>query len=337
MKVTVLGAGSWGTALSVLLDGKGHEVRTWEFFPEAVEALNRDRENRKMLPGVPIPESILITNDMSEAMEGAEILLFVVPTTAVRPTAEKAASRVEGSPVVANAGKGIERGTGARISQILEKELPDRFSGHTVTLSGPSHAEEVSRGMPTTIVAASPDRAAAETVQRAFSTETLRVYTNIDQVGVELAGSLKNVIAVAAGVLDGLGFGDNSKGALMTRGLAEIGRLGQEMGADPLTFAGLSGMGDLITTCISRHSRNRNLGEMIGEGLTLDEALSKMVMVAEGVNTVQSTRELARRHGVEMPITEAMYQVLFERKRAAGAVQELMTRDLKPELEHHRG
>lgn len=337
MNITVLGAGSWGTALSVLLDGRGHRVRAWEFFPEAVEALNRDRENKKMLPGVPIPESILITNDMAEAMEGAEILLFVVPTTAVRPTAEKAAPLVEGSPVVANAGKGIERGTGARISQILEEELPDRFAGHTVTLSGPSHAEEVSKGMPTTVVAASPDHDAAETVQRAFSTETLRVYTNIDQVGVELAGSLKNVIAVAAGVLDGLGFGDNSKGALMTRGLAEISRLGKELGADPLTFAGLSGMGDLITTCISRHSRNRNLGEMIGQGLTLDEALSKMVMVAEGVNTVQSATELAARHGVEMPITGAMYQILFEGKRAAEAVQELMTRDLKPELEHHRG
>ncbi len=337
MRITVLGAGSWGTALGVLLDEQGHQVRTWEFFADAVAQLRERRENVPMLPGIPIPKAILITNDIAEALADTELVLFVVPTVHVRATARSAAPHLVGTPVIVNAAKGIERGTGDRVSQILEEELPERFTGHTVTLSGPSHAEEVSRKIPTAVVAASPDLAAAETVQQVFSTATFRVYTNPDQVGVELAGSLKNVIAVAAGVLDGLGLGDNTKGALLTRGLVEIGRLGVHLGADPLSFAGLSGMGDLITTCISRHSRNRHVGEQIGRGKTLDEVLNDMVMVAEGVNTVQSARELAQRHGVEMPITEAMYQVLFENKSAGEALQELMTRDLKPELEHHRG
>jgi glycerol-3-phosphate dehydrogenase (NAD(P)+) len=337
MRITVLGGGSWGTALAVLLDGRGHAVSMWEYFPEAVAQLLAKRENVPMLPGITIPKSITITNEIAAALADPELVLFVVPTVYVRATARSAAPHLRGNPLVVNAAKGIERGSGMRVSQILEQELPERFRGRTVTLSGPSHAEEVSRRIPTAVVAASPDPAAAEVVQQAFSTETFRVYTNPDQVGVELAGSLKNVIAVASGVLDGLGFGDNTKGALLTRGLAEIARLGVYLGADPLSFAGLSGMGDLITTCISRHSRNRFVGEQIGRGKTLEQTLAEMVMVAEGVNTVQSARELAQRHGIEMPITEAMYQVLFEAKSAAEAVRELMTRDLKPELEHHRG
>ncbi|MFC1559330.1 NAD(P)H-dependent glycerol-3-phosphate dehydrogenase, partial [Gemmatimonadota bacterium] len=248
-----------------------------------------------------------------------------------------AAPFLDGSPLIVNAAKGIEQGTMMRVSEILEDTLPERFIGRTVTLSGPSHAEEVSGGIPTTVVAASPDAASATLAQEVFSTRTLRVYTNPDQTGVELAGSLKNVIAVAAGVLDGLGYGDNTKGALMTRGLAEISRLGNALGAEPLTFAGLSGMGDLITTCISRHSRNRFVGEQVGSGKSLEEVLSGMVMVAEGVNTVRSARELAAKAGVEMPITEAMYEVLFDGRDPGEAVLQLMTRELKPELEHHRG
>ncbi|MFC1595442.1 NAD(P)H-dependent glycerol-3-phosphate dehydrogenase [Gemmatimonadota bacterium] len=337
MRITVLGAGSWGTALAVLLDGKGYPVRMWEFFPELAGDLARTRMNEKMLPGIPIPESILITSDIGEALKGAEVILFVVPTVVVRSTAESAAPCIEGSPLIVNAAKGIEQGTTMRVSEILGEILPERFRGKTVTLSGPSHAEEVSRGIPTTVVAASPDAGAAALAPEIFSTSTLRVYTNPDQVGVELAGSLKNVIAVAAGVLDGLGYGDNTRGALMTRGLVEISRLGRELGADPLTFAGLSGMGDLITTCISRHSRNRFVGERIGRGKSLEEVLSGMVMVAEGVNTVQSARELAVKVGVEMPITEAMYEVLFEGRDPGEALLQLMTRELKPELEHHRG
>ena len=337
MKVSVLGAGSWGTALGVHLDEGGHAVRMWEFFPELAKDLVEKRENVPMLPGIRIPESIVITSDIAEALDGAEMVLFVVPTPAVRSTARAAAPHLHGSPLIVNAAKGIEQGTGSRVSTILEEELPGDLEGRTVTLSGPSHAEEVSRKIPTAVVAASPDRAAAEVVQQVFSTDRFRVYTNTDQVGVELAGSLKNVIAVAAGVLDGLGFGDNTKGALLTRGLAEIGRLGVALGADPLTFSGLSGMGDLITTCTSRHSRNRYVGEQIGRGKTLEETLSDMVMVAEGVNTIQSAWELAQTTGVEMPITTAMHQVLFEGKDARTAVAELMTRDLKPELEHHRG
>ncbi len=337
MRVTILGAGSLGTALAVLLEEKGYTVRMWEFFPELAVELDSRRVNEKMLPGVRIPGSIVITSKIREALEGAEVVLFVVPTIAVRSTATAAAPCLEGSPLIVNAAKGIEQGTMMRVSEILEDTLPERFIGKTVTLSGPSHAEEVSGGIPTTVVAASPDAAAATLTQEVFSTSTLRVYTNPDQTGVELAGSLKNVIAVAAGVLDGLGYGDNTKGALMTRGLAEISRLGDVLGADPLTFAGLSGMGDLITTCISRHSRNRYVGEQVGSGKSLEEVLSGMVMVAEGVNTVRSARELAAKADVEMPITEAMYEVLFEGRDPGEAVLQLMTRELKPELEHHRG
>ena len=337
MRVTVLGAGSWGTALAVLLEGKGYPVRMWEFFPELADELDTRRMNEKMLPGIRIPESIRITSDIGEALEGAEVVLFVVPTTAVRSTATAVVPFLDGSPLIVNAAKGIEQGTMMRVSEILEDTLPERFIGRTVTLSGPSHAEEVSGGIPTTVVAASPDAASAALAQEVFSTRTLRVYTNPDQTGVELAGSLKNVIAVAAGVLDGLGYGDNTKGALMTRGLAEISRLGNALGAEPLTFAGLSGMGDMITTCISRHSRNRFVGEQVGSGKSLEEVLSGMVMVAEGVNTVRSARELAAKAGVEMPITEAMYEVLFDGRDPGEAVLQLMTRELKPELEHHRG
>jgi len=336
MKIAILGAGSWGTTLAVLLHDSSHQVTLWEYDPDLAAGLAALRENRPMLPGIPIPEAVTITNELPAALAGAELVLFVVPTTAVRETARSAADSIAGNPVIVNAAKGIEQGSGARISQILDAELPPHFTGLSVTFSGPSHAEEVSRHFPTTIVAASPDRAAAELTQQAFSTEYLRVYTNTDQTGVELAGALKNIIAVAAGVLDGLGYGDNTKGALMTRGLAEISRLGVRLGADPLTFSGLSGMGDLITTCISRHSRNRHVGEQIGLGRSLAEVLAEMTMVAEGVNTVVSARELAGRVDVDMPITEAMHDILFEGKEPGAAVLELMTRELKPELEHHR-
>ena len=337
MIVSVLGAGSWGTALGVHLHELGHAVTLWEFYPKLAASLLEKRENEKMLPGVFIPEAVRITNDIAEALDGTEMVLFVVPTTAVRSTARLASPHFDVRSQVVNAAKGIEKGTGARISTILTEELSGDLDGRTVTFSGPSHAEEVSRKIPTAIVAACPEIERAEMVQQVFSSETLRVYTNVDQVGVELAGSLKNVIAVAAGVLDGLGFGDNTKGALLTRGLAEMSRLGTALGADPLTFSGLSGMGDLITTCISHHSRNRHVGEQIGLGRSLEEILADMVMVAEGVNTIQSAWELAEKTGVDMPITRSMHEVLYEGKNVRQAVQELMTRDLKPELEHHRG
>ncbi len=323
--------------MGVHLHEKGHTVRMWEYFPDLVAELLDHRENIRMLPGIQIDETIVITNDLEEGLQDAEMVLFVVPTPAVRQTARSTSHFLRGRPQVVNAAKGIEQGSGARVSEILADELGGEWEGRTVTLSGPSHAEEVSRKIPTAIVAASPDMGAAERVQEAFSTERFRVYTNADQIGVELAGSLKNIIAVAAGVLDGLGFGDNTKGALLTRGLAEISRLGVALGADPMTFAGLSGMGDLVTTCTSPHSRNRFVGEQIGKGRKLEDILSEMVMVAEGVNTIQSAWELTTKTGIEMPITTSMHDVLFEGKDVKSAVTELMTRDLKPELEHHRG
>ena len=330
-RVAVLGAGSWGTTLGLVLHEKGNDVVLWEYDPRQVEAIRRERENRRFLPGVAVPETVAVTGDLGEALAGARTVVAAVPSHAMRGVATMARPLMARDALVVNVAKGIENGTLMRMSQVLSEALVRPDTHAIASVVGPSHAEEVSRKLPTVVVSAALDHETAVLARDLFMTPRLRVYTNTDLVGVELAVSLKNVIAIAAGICDGMGYGDNTKGALLTRGLAEITRLGVTMGGRPETFAGLSGMGDLITTCISRHSRNRHVGEQIAAGRSLDDILSSMVMVAEGVRTTKSAVELSRRHGIEMPIAEQMELVLFEGKNPREAIGELMMRDPKPE------
>ncbi len=330
-RVAILGGGSWGTTLALVLDGNGHVVTVWEYDPEQVAAVAREGENRRFLPGVPIPDSITFTADLGAALGGAETVVFAVPSHVVRDVAGSAAHHIPAAVPVVNVAKGIENGTLLRMSEVLSEQLARPDTEGISSLVGPSHAEEVSRKLPTTVVAAAKEESTAVATRDLFMTEYLRVYTNTDLTGAELGVSLKNVIAIAAGICDGLGYGDNTKGALLTRGLAEMTRLGVALGGRRETFAGLSGMGDLITTCISRHSRNRYVGEAIAEGRTLDEILDSMVMVAEGVRTTRSVSALSQRTGVEMPISEQMNLVLFEGKPPREAIAELMLREPKPE------
>lgn len=329
-KIAVLGAGSWGTTLALHLHKNGYRVALWEFFPDYAKALQKKRENVKFLPGFKIPEDILITSDIKEAIEEVNVIVLAVPSHIIRSAAKLLKPFNLRDILLVSVAKGIENGTFLRMSQVITQELP-LVKNNIVVLSGPSHAEEVVRDVPTTIVAANRDLKKAEYIQKIFMSPSLRVYTNTDVTGVELGGSLKNIIAIACGMSDGLGFGDNTKAALMTRGMHEITRLGVEMGARHETFAGLTGIGDLITTCISRHSRNRNYGEMLGKGLTPKQALSKMIMVVEGIRTTKSAHALARKYKIEMPITEQVYQVLFGRKKAKDAGRNLMIREAKPE------
>lgn len=331
MNVSVLLGGCWGTALAMLLSENGHRTSLWQFFPELARTMAQTRENPDALPGVHIPEDILISSSLERVLEGCDLIVFALPAQHLRKIARMVAEVGPCPRLLVTGIKSIEPGTLARMSEVLSEELGVPASS-VVALSGPSHAEEVSRGVPTTVVAACPDLDAARRVQKAFMTPTFRVYTNRDVVGVELGGSLKNVIALAAGICDGLGFGDNTKGALVTRGLAEISRLGMAMGAQASSFAGLSGLGDLVTTCASRHSRNRYVGEEIGKGRALAEVLEGMVQVAEGVRTTESAFGLSKKLGVEMPIAEQVHAILFEGRDPKRAVYELMTRDAKAEV-----
>ncbi|MDZ7375241.1 MAG: NAD(P)H-dependent glycerol-3-phosphate dehydrogenase [candidate division KSB1 bacterium] len=332
MNIAVLGAGSWGIALSLVLDYNGHRVRLWEFRPDAAERLDKTRDAKEFLPGITLPHSIQVMNDFQRASSDADLIVVAVPSHVVRSIGEKLNQiQFEKSPILINVAKGIENETLMRMSEVLQQTIQWANPSNIVTLSGPSHAEEVSRRIPTAIVSASKNMGAAELVQQVFMNEFLRVYTNADIIGVELGGSLKNIIAIAAGICDGAGFGDNTKAALQPRGLVEIVRLGVAMGADPITFAGLSGMGDLIVTCMSRHSRNRYVGEQIGKGRKLDDILKEMVMVAEGVKTTKSAYALSKKFQVEMPITEQVYHILFEGKDARVALKELMLRGPKEE------
>lgn len=330
LKIAILGGGSWGTALSILLEKKGYNIYLWEKFQENVEDLNRYRENKKFLPGVIIPPRINITSDLEKAIFDASPIIITVPSHAVRDVVVCLAKLIKRKDVlIVSAVKGIERESLLRMSEVIGCFL----SNPVVVLSGPSHAEEVSRDIPTTVVVSGNDERAKNFVQNIFMGKTFRVYTNRDMIGVELGGALKNIIAIATGISDGLGFGDNTKAAIMTRGLREITRLGITMGAEPQTFSGLAGIGDLVVTCTSRYSRNRALGEMIGEGKTLNEALKCMVMVAEGVFTTIAAKELAEKAGVELPITNQVYEVLFKAKDPKLAVNELMERRAKREFE----
>jgi glycerol-3-phosphate dehydrogenase (NAD(P)+) len=328
--VAVLGAGSWGVTLARLLAENGARVRLWCYLAEEYEMLSRTRERRDILPGVVLPDAVEISEDAAAVASGASAVFFVVPSFGVRPTAVSIRDACDGSQLVVSAAKGLEEDTFLRMTEVLGQELEGRARGY-VAFSGPSHAEEVSRRVPTTIVAACRDEALAQEVRDLTLAPYLRVYTNDDVVGVEYGAALKNVIAIAAGVVDGLGYGDNTKAALLTRGLAEIRRLGVARGADPLTFAGLSGLGDLVVTCISPYSRNRYVGEELGRGRRLEDILASMKMVAEGVRTTKAAHGLSRQAGVDMPITAEMYKVMFEGKSPQAAVYELMTRRPKSE------
>ncbi|MEZ5358983.1 MAG: NAD(P)H-dependent glycerol-3-phosphate dehydrogenase [Candidatus Zixiibacteriota bacterium] len=331
-KVTVLGAGSWGIANANLLAENGADVTMWEFDPKELDLLRSHREHPKKLPGVKIHDSIYLHGDLNDAVEGAEVILFAVPTQKIANVCKHlSAGSVCRPALVVNLSKGIEEKTLRRVSQIIGDEWAGIDRNAIVTLSGPSHAEEVGRHLPTTVVVAGREDK-CKLAQALYSNERFRVYRTDDIVGVEIGGSLKNVIAIGAGIARGLGFGDNTQGALITRGLAEINRLAIELGGDPKTLAGLSGVGDLVATCTSQHSRNQYVGFHIGKGMTLAEVLDTMVMVAEGVTTCRSARELARKYDVIMPITEAVCQVLFEDMPAKEAVVQLMTRPLKAEL-----
>lgn len=328
-KIAILGSGGWGTALAIMCNSCGHNVALWSFSKEEIEAIRRDGEHKKLLPGVPVPAEIKLTSDISIAA-GADIVVLAVPSFAVRQTARRISDIIAPGQIVVNVAKGLEEDSLKRLSQVIGEELP---KAQIVVLSGPSHAEEVSRGIPTAVVAASVSDEAACVVQETFMNPNFRIYVSTDVVGVELGGALKNIIALAAGICDGLKLGDNTKAALMTRGITEMARLGVACGGIAQTFSGLTGIGDLIVTCTSMFSRNRRAGIYIGEGLTPQEAIEKVGMTVEGYKTTHAAYILAKQFGVEMPIVNECYHVLFEGKNPVDAIRDLMQRTKKHEIE----
>ena len=328
MKACVIGAGSWGTAMAVHLAKMGKDVTVWNKFQEELDEIIASGENKKFLPGVKIPENVEFTTDMGVATEGADLLIFALPSPLTRVVSTELSKYVKEGSIIVNLSKGLEKDSLKRLSEVLGESIPQ---AKIVVLSGPSHAEEVARELPTTNVCASKDKDAAIFVQNFVMNEFFRIYTSDDVIGVELGGALKNVIALCAGVCDGLGYGDNTKAALMTRGLEEIKRLGVSMGASSETFLGLSGMGDLIVTCTSKHSRNRSAGYLLGQGKKLPDVLAEVGMVVEGVNTAEAALKLGRKYGVSMPIVEEANCILFEGKDPKIVVYGLMTRDKKAE------
>ena len=327
-KVSVIGAGSWGTALAILLEKNGHGVTLWSHREEEAKELAKSREHKSKLPGVQIPEGIEITGDLESALTEKDVIVLAVPSVAVRSTARKVAPYVKEGQLIVNVAKGIEETTLMTLTDIIEEEIP---GAKGCVLSGPSHAEEVSRGLPTTCVVGAKDKETAEFLQNIFMSPVFRVYISPDILGIELGGALKNVIALAAGTADGLGYGDNTKAALITRGITEIARLGIAMGAKADTFYGLSGIGDLIVTCASKHSRNRKAGYLMGQGRSMHQAMDEVNMVVEGVYSAKAGLALSQKYKVEMPIIEQVNKVLFEGKAPADAVNELMVRDRKIE------
>lgn len=326
--VTVIGSGSWGTALAVILQRYGHQVTIWSRRQDAIDEMITTNENKKYLPNISLPEGMMFTADREKAVNQGDIIILAVPSRAVRQTAMDFAPYLKKNQVLVNVAKGLEEGSFKRLSVVIEECVPQC---EVCVLSGPSHAEEVARDIPTTCLVAAKNEDVAKMIQKEFMCPSFRLYTNTDVIGVEMGAALKNVMALAAGMSDGLGFGDNTKAALMTRGIAEMARLGVQMGGKMETFAGLSGIGDLIVTCTSMHSRNRRAGILLGQGKSLEETLAEVQMVVEGVTTVQVACELAAVHHVELPITKAIYEVLFQGKDAKKAVLELMGRDGKAE------
>jgi glycerol-3-phosphate dehydrogenase (NAD(P)+) len=333
MSISVLGAGSWGITLSRLLANKGEKVSLWEFDKSVYSNLVKNREHERFLPGIKIPESVLITNDFAEAVQPATAILIAVPSHIVRSVCQQLVPYISDQMVIINCAKGLETETQLRLSEVIAQVIPKTYHSQITVLSGPSHAEEVSRDIPTTVVISGFDLGTMQSVQSLMFAPRFRVYTNPDLIGVEFGGALKNIIAIGAGISDGLGFGDNTKAALITRGLAEITRLGTKLGANPSTFSGLTGLGDLVVTCTSRHSRNRAFGEKIGKKESVQQALDEIGMVVEGVKTTKAAYELAQCLQVEMPITDQIYQVIYQNKSPMQAVSDLMMRDAKPEME----
>ncbi|WP_367297041.1 NAD(P)H-dependent glycerol-3-phosphate dehydrogenase [Loigolactobacillus coryniformis] len=334
-RIAVLGAGSWGTVLANLLLKNGHEVTLWTHKPAQAAEITQQHTNQHYLPDFVLEPELTATADLKTALVGADVVLFVVPTNATREVAKKVVAgltELQQRPIIVHASKGLEQQTHKRLSEVLAEEMPAATRQAIVVLSGPSHAEDVAAGDITSLTAASNDLAAAETIQQLFMNDYFRVYTNTDVIGVEMGAALKNVIAIGAGALHGLGYGDNTKAALMTRGLAEISRLGVAFGAEPLTFIGLSGVGDLIVTCTSVHSRNWRAGNQLGQGESLAAVLKNMGMVVEGVATTKAAYELAQQKRVDMPITTAIYHVLYEQKDIGTEIATLMKRAGKMEL-----
>ena len=328
-RIGMIGAGSWGTALAWLLSNNGHQVIVWSALEDEIAMLRETREQKSKLPGVILQEDVGFTTDLSEAIDHMELLVLAVPSPFTRSTARRMASYVREGQIIVNVAKGIEEGTLMTLSQIIEQEIPQ---ADVAVLSGPSHAEEVGKGLPTTIVAGARTKATAEFIQNIFMSPVFRVYTSPDVTGIELGAALKNVVALAAGIADGLGYGDNTKAALITRGITEIGRLGMAMGGRFETFCGLSGIGDLIVTCASMHSRNRRAGILIGQGCTVQEAMDRVQMVVEGVYSARAAMGLAEKYQVSLPIIEQVNEVLFGGKAPADAVRDLMLRDKKIEI-----
>ena len=333
MKVSVLGAGSWGTALAIILANNGHQVIMWEYNKQYVKNLKKHYENKVFLPGIKIPSEIEITHSLKDASTDQHMIVIAIPTQFIRSVLKQMKKISFKNTTFVSVSKGIEKDTLLTVDHIIAEELdiPEDAIG---VLSGPSHAEEVAKKIPTAVVAASSNIETATEIQSAFANSYFRVYSSTDIIGVELGGALKNVIAVGAGIIDGANFGDNTKAAIMTRGIAEISRLGIELGAKPETFAGLSGMGDLIVTCMSKHSRNRHVGEQIGMGKKLPEVLKEMTMVAEGVETCRSVHQLAAKHHIDVPIANAVYNILFNEKDPIKVTNDLMSRGMKTELEN---
>lgn len=328
-KVSVLGSGSWGTAMAIHLAEKGEEVVLCSLTDDKFDGIKSKRENTVALPGVKIPDSVVITKDVESSVKDAELLVLATASPYVRETAKKIAPFVKEGQIIVETAKGIEEDKLQMLYEVVEEEIP---VAKVAILSGPTHAEEVGRGIPTTCVVGARQKDTAEYIRNVFFSDSFRVYINPDMLGIALGGALKNVIALAAGIADGLGYGDNSKAALITRGISEITRLGVKMGAKEATFSGLSGIGDLIVTCESRHSRNRRAGVLIGEGMTPQEAMTEVDMVVEGVFAARSAKKLATEHGEELPIVNEVVKVLFENKDPAEAVRDLMIRDTVLEI-----
>lgn len=330
-KVVIIGAGSWGTALGLVLARKNYDVTMWEFDKTRAEEIQRERENKRFLPGVKFPDNIKVTNEKEGLLDGIRYVVFSVPSQVLRGVIRSFSNEITEDMLLVNTAKGIEVSTGMRLSEVMKDEIKGKFHKNIVVLSGPTHAEEVAVGIPTTIVAAGIKEKAAE-IQELFNSKNFRVYLSEDVVGVEIGAAVKNCLAIGAGIADGMGFGDNTKAALITRGIAEMTRFGKACGAKEITFSGLSGIGDLIVTCASRHSRNRHVGECLGKGQKIEQILEEMTMVAEGVPTVKAVYEQAQAKGISMPILEATYNILYNNADAGNMVGDLMERTLKEEF-----